>query len=87
MADNFVLTESGDWHNKSAYAIRPNKIYKISVETFRSRFDKDRPPIFGVVLDISTVKNYRSDFAIKSFDNEADARQFAGKLANLLNQE
>ena len=87
MADNFVLTESGDWHNKSAYAIRPNKIYKISVETFRSRFDKDLPPKFGVVLDFSTDKGHRTNLAIKIFDNESDACAFAEKLANLLNQE
>ena len=87
MADRFVLIADGFWRNEAAFLFRPNSVYSIGVKKIRSRFDKDRPPIFGVVLGISTAKNHFTDFVIKSFNNESDARAFAGKLANLLNEE
>jgi len=82
---NFVLTEQGDWHNIKARLSVPNTIFNIRIKEVTSRFNRDLPPRYYVVLDLADEHCYRKDVPLNLFDSLAAAQVFAEKQAHLLN--
>lgn len=80
-----LILDGVNWVNHSAL-LEPNNLFAVEVQTCASRFDKNRPPKYLVVVHGINSLSSRVELTIKTFDTHQKAADFAAKLAHLINE-